>query len=212
MLFVKHRPEDILDAAMRLFDAEGVGVSTSKVAKAAGVANGTLFNYFPSKQELIDALYVRLKTQLGQALGDIDETLPLRDQTKLIWDRWIAWGRANPEARRVSRLLHESGLASPDAAASVDAALAAPMGVLQRLGASGELADLPLDYIGAITQAHLELAVEQLFNVKVANVRTVNMKGKTKRQGLRRGKRSDWKKAYVSLEQGHEIDLASIGG
>lgn len=55
-------------------------------------------------------------------------------------------------------------------------------------------------------------AVEQLFNVKVANVRTTTMKGKSKRQGMRRGKRSDWKKAYVSLEQGHEIDLASIGG
>jgi len=51
-----------------------------------------------------------------------------------------------------------------------------------------------------------------LFDVKVAAVRTTNMKGKTKRQGARRGKRSDWKKAYVSLEQGHEIDLASIGG
>jgi len=58
----------------------------------------------------------------------------------------------------------------------------------------------------------IKAAVEQLFNVKVANVRTVNMKGKTKRQGQRRGKRSDWKKAYVSLQQGHEIDLASIGG
>lgn len=61
-------------------------------------------------------------------------------------------------------------------------------------------------------KAEIKAAVEQLFDVKVANVRTVNMKGKTKRQGLRRGKRSDWKKAYVSLEQGHEIDLASIGG
>jgi large subunit ribosomal protein L23 len=58
----------------------------------------------------------------------------------------------------------------------------------------------------------IKAAVEQLFNVKVANVRTTTMKGKTKRQGARRGKRSDWKKAYVSLEQGHEIDLASIGG
>ena len=55
-------------------------------------------------------------------------------------------------------------------------------------------------------------AVEQLFNVKVANVRTTTMKGKTKRQGARLGKRSDWKKAYVSLEPGHEIDLESIGG
>lgn len=61
-------------------------------------------------------------------------------------------------------------------------------------------------------KAEIKQAVEQLFNVKVASVRTVKMKGKTKRQGLRRGKRSDWKKAYVSLEQGHEIDLASIGG
>ena len=61
-------------------------------------------------------------------------------------------------------------------------------------------------------KSEIKAAVEQLFDVKVADVRTVNMKGKTKRQGLRRGKRSDWKKAYVSLEQGHEIDLASIGG
>ena len=61
-------------------------------------------------------------------------------------------------------------------------------------------------------KAEIKAAVEQLFDVKVANVRTVNMKGKTKRQGMRRGKRSDWKKAYFSLEQGHEIDLASIGG
>ncbi len=61
-------------------------------------------------------------------------------------------------------------------------------------------------------KVEIKAAIEQLFDVKVANVRTVNMKGKTKRQGQRRGRRSDWKKAYVSLEQGHEIDLASIGG
>jgi large subunit ribosomal protein L23 len=58
----------------------------------------------------------------------------------------------------------------------------------------------------------IKQAVEQLFNVKVSKVRTVNVKGKTKRQGIRLGKRSDWKKAYVSLEQGHEIDLAAVGG
>ena len=61
-------------------------------------------------------------------------------------------------------------------------------------------------------KSEIKEAVEQLFNVKVSNVRTANMKGKTKRMGLRRGKRSDWKKAYVSLEQGHEIDLAALGG
>jgi large subunit ribosomal protein L23 len=58
----------------------------------------------------------------------------------------------------------------------------------------------------------IKQAVEQLFNVKVSKVRTANVKGKSKRQGIRLGKRNDWKKAYVSLEQGHEIDLAAVGG
>ena len=58
----------------------------------------------------------------------------------------------------------------------------------------------------------IKQAVEQLFNVKVAKVRTANVKGKSKRHGARFGKRSDWKKAYVSLEQGHEIDLSVVGG
>ena len=57
----------------------------------------------------------------------------------------------------------------------------------------------------------IKQAVEQLFNVKVAKVRTVNVKGKSKRHGARMGKRGDWKKAYVSLEQGHEIDLSVVG-
>lgn len=60
-------------------------------------------------------------------------------------------------------------------------------------------------------KAEIREAVEQLFNVKVASVRTVNVNGKTKRMGQRQGKRRDWKKAYISLEQGHEIDLAAIG-
>jgi large subunit ribosomal protein L23 len=60
-------------------------------------------------------------------------------------------------------------------------------------------------------KAEIKAAVEQLFDVKVANVRTINVNGKSKRMGMRKGRRKDWKKAYVSLEQGHEIDLASIG-
>ena len=60
-------------------------------------------------------------------------------------------------------------------------------------------------------KAEIKAAVEKLFEVKVASVRTINVNGKSKRMGTRKGRRKDWKKAYVSLEQGHEIDLASIG-
>ena len=50
-------------------------------------------------------------------------------------------------------------------------------------------------------------AVEKMFNVKVKNVTVMNVKGKQKRFRQMIGKRSDWKKALVSLEQGHEIDF-----
>jgi len=51
-------------------------------------------------------------------------------------------------------------------------------------------------------------AVELMFEVKVDAVRTVNMKGKQKRFGSVMGKRNSWKKAYVRLQQGHDIDFA----
>jgi large subunit ribosomal protein L23 len=51
-------------------------------------------------------------------------------------------------------------------------------------------------------------AVEKLFEVKVANVQIVNVGGKFKRFGAMLGRRSDWKKAYVRLAPGSEINLA----
>ncbi|SRR5690606_29837004 len=53
----------------------------------------------------------------------------------------------------------------------------------------------------------IKTAVEKLFDVKVEGVRVVNVKGKTKGFGRIRGRRSNWKKAYVALAEGQEIDL-----
>lgn len=59
-------------------------------------------------------------------------------------------------------------------------------------------------------KSEIKSAVEKLFEVEVTGVRTVNVKGKTKRHGMRMGKRKDWKKAYVTLKEGHDIDF--VGG
>jgi large subunit ribosomal protein L23 len=62
------------------------------------------------------------------------------------------------------------------------------------------------------TKPEIKAAVEDLFDVQVKEVQVLNVKGKSKRTA--RGKmrsRSDWKKAYIKLEQGHEIDLADLG-
>jgi large subunit ribosomal protein L23 len=50
-------------------------------------------------------------------------------------------------------------------------------------------------------------AIEGIFKVKVADVTTVKTAGKKKRVGTRVGRRSDWKKAYVTLKPGEKIDI-----
>ena len=61
------------------------------------------------------------------------------------------------------------------------------------------------------TKPEIKAAVEMLFNVKVEGVSTVNVKGKVKRFGRTFGRRKDWKKAYVSLKPGQEINFAEGG-
>lgn len=50
-------------------------------------------------------------------------------------------------------------------------------------------------------------AIEKAFNVKVADINTIKVKGKTKRQGRTQGKRANWKKAFVTLQQGQKIEF-----
>lgn len=59
------------------------------------------------------------------------------------------------------------------------------------------------------TKSEIKQAVELLFKVKVTQVRTLNMRGKSKRFGQMLGRRSDWKKAYITLAAGQEINFVS---
>ena len=57
------------------------------------------------------------------------------------------------------------------------------------------------------TKSDIKKAVELMFDVKVEGVQVANMKGKTKRFGQIKGKRKDWKKAYITLAEGQDIDF-----
>lgn len=56
----------------------------------------------------------------------------------------------------------------------------------------------------------IKQAVETLFKVKVDQVRTVNVAGKVKRIGRNIGKKSNWKKAYVTLQKGQSLDFFEV--
>jgi AcrR family transcriptional regulator len=93
----------ILDAATRLFAERGLAAApTSEISKRAGVAEGTLFTYFETKDDLINALYREIKLELADAMmSDFPRKKNLRTRLRHVWDRYVNWGIANPKQRKV---------------------------------------------------------------------------------------------------------------
>ncbi|MDO8143731.1 MULTISPECIES: TetR/AcrR family transcriptional regulator [unclassified Isoptericola] len=158
---MKFVPADILDAAVTLIDADGIGVSTAKVAAAAGVSNGTLFHYFRTKQDLLDELYLHLKRDLATAIGDVDATGSTKDRSRTIWDRWVAWGTAHPARHRVVLLLKGAGLIRRAAVEEAQTYFAAVPDVLAEAAADGQLVDMPLPYLAEVVETQIDLAVSR---------------------------------------------------
>jgi len=77
---------------------------------------------------------------------------------------------------------------------------------------SADLADANRQFVFKVApdanKREVKGAVESLFDVKVSGVQIVNLKGKAKRSGAIKGRRNDLKKAYVTLEEGYDINLA----
>ncbi len=93
----------ILDAATRLFAERGLTAApTSEISKQAGVAEGTLFTYFRTKDDLINALYREIKLELADAMmSDFPRKKKVGTRLRHVWDRYVNWGIANPKQRKV---------------------------------------------------------------------------------------------------------------
>src|ERR1700727_1823245 len=87
----------ILSAAIQVFAERGLAAPTSAVSQAAGVAEGTLFTYFSTKDELINALYREIKLELADAMmSDFPRRAGIRARFQHVWYRYLAWGIKNP--------------------------------------------------------------------------------------------------------------------
>src|SRR5260370_10890914 len=96
----------ILEAATEVVAMLGVSAPTAKIAKGAGVAEGTLFTYFANKDELLNRLYLELKMDLRDAMmTGYPAGKSLIDRNRHVWGRFISWGSAHPLKRRAMRQL-----------------------------------------------------------------------------------------------------------
>lgn len=94
---IEDKKKAVMDAALKLFTERGFqGTSTAQISKEAGVATGTLFHYFPTKEDLINNLYFEVKGDLSRAMvKDLELQSNFRDTLKKIWDNLVRWGLDN---------------------------------------------------------------------------------------------------------------------
>src|SRR5271170_5727299 len=92
----------ILSAATEVFAERGLSAATSAISSAAEVAEGTLFTYFKTKDELVNALYREIKLELADAMmSDFPRRGSIRNRLQHVWNQYVTWGVANPSHHRV---------------------------------------------------------------------------------------------------------------
>jgi len=95
----QEKKKAIIKAALKLFTERGFdGTPTAKISQEAGVATGTLFRYYPTKEDLINSTYVVAKDNLAKAMTTgFKEEKTLEGKLRCIWGNTIRWGLESPE-------------------------------------------------------------------------------------------------------------------
>ena len=157
----EQKREAILTATAELVATMGTSAPMAKIAKGAGLAEGTLFTYFASKDELLNQLYLEIKADLGDA---ILEAYPsngsVRERYRHVWDRFIDWGAAHPTKRKAMRQLSISERITEDSRRRGGAAFRNVNAMLEQSLANGVLKDQPPAFFGAILEAVAETTLE----------------------------------------------------
>lgn len=95
---MNEKRQQILEAALKLFVNNGFHATpTTQIAKEAGVATGTLFHYFKTKEELINTLYLETKEELTRELSaNVDEQASIKGKLRQLFFNAIHWALAYP--------------------------------------------------------------------------------------------------------------------
>jgi AcrR family transcriptional regulator len=109
------KQQALLHSATEVIATQGLVASTASIAKLAGVAEGTLFRYFATKDILLAAVFDYLIVELEECLArNSDSSVSIKHRTQIMWDNYIDWGIANPAAYATMNQLAVSGKLAPE--------------------------------------------------------------------------------------------------
>ncbi len=164
--------ESFLSAALKLFVANGVQhTTTAAIAQEAGTAAGTLFLYFPTKQDLVDELTLHIGRQQAGAMNSIlDLSLPARESFFTIWSASIHWLLDHMDAYRYVQQVRDSGMISPAAVQESARFFGYYYGAIQKGLAEGSIKPYPAEVIGGFLYQDI-VAVMNLIQVQASPTR-----------------------------------------
>ncbi|MBN2118002.1 MAG: TetR/AcrR family transcriptional regulator [Anaerolineales bacterium] len=142
--------EKFLNAALKLFVANGVqNTSTAAIAKEAGTAAGTLFLYFPTKQDLINELVLKIAREQSEHMQTLLEpSLSVRDTFFTIWSGSIRWFLENIDLYEYNQQIRDSGLVEKAIIEETGKSFSYYYEAIQRGLEEGALKPYPFDLIG----------------------------------------------------------------
>jgi len=151
----------ILSAATQVFAERGLGAPTAAITSAAGIAEGSLFTYFKTKDELINALYRELKLELADAMmSGFPRKQSVRHRLEHVWNGYVQWGVANPDHQKVLKQIQFWGGLTQES----KQAGAAPFTEMQRMTEDAVtqriFKDIPQTLIGATLVALAEMTMD----------------------------------------------------
>lgn len=158
---IQDKQKAILDAAVAVFAERGFwDTPTSLISKTARVAEGTLFNYFKTKDELINAVYLEIKNELaGRLLEGLAAYTSVHDKLRHIWDHYIQWGIQHPERFKVLHQIEVSYTLDE----KVKLKGLEPFVVVEKMAResieNGEFRDYPVEYLAAFMDNHAVMTI-----------------------------------------------------
>ncbi len=141
------KKQALLDTALALFVSQGFyATSTASIAKQAGVATGTLFHHFSSKDELMQQLFLSIKQEFADAItSQINQQSDLKADTQHLWQVAINWALSNPLKQEFFQQYSMSPSIPSEIRQQAMNSILSFMGELILRGQkTGELADYPL--------------------------------------------------------------------
>jgi AcrR family transcriptional regulator len=156
----------LLAAALQLFVQKGIPhTATAEIARAAGIASGTLFLYFPSKQDLIDALVLKISQEQSAAIRSrLRPELPARETFSAIWHGSVNWFLENPDAYQYNQQVREGGIVSPEVVQASARNLSYYFEAIQKGLAEDAIGAYPVELVGNLFYQDIVAVMNMLHN------------------------------------------------